>query len=231
MRAMMIGSMMALAACGATGATGQSPASRSYAISGFTGVALTGADDVDVRVGPTFSIRAQGPAAVVDRLLIERKGNTLRVGRVRGTTVTRGTARIVVTMPRIDAATLAGSGDLSVDRVEGGALDASLSGSGNIRVAAMRVERATLSVAGSGDIAAAGSAARLDASVAGSGDITAPGLVARQATVAVMGSGNVTARVDGTATVSIMGSGDVDLGARARCTVARRGSGSARCGG
>ena len=42
-------------------ATG-SGASRSFAVTDFTGVDLRGSDDVDVRVGGAFSVRAEGPS-------------------------------------------------------------------------------------------------------------------------------------------------------------------------
>ena len=41
---------------------------RTYAVADFSKVELRGADDVDIRVGPGFSMRADGDAEVLDHL-------------------------------------------------------------------------------------------------------------------------------------------------------------------
>lgn len=207
--------------------------SRSYPVTGFTGIDVRGADSVAVQVGRGFSIRAEGPASELDMLRIERSGDTLRVGREKrsGNWSSRGRVKVFVTMPRISDAGVSGSGSMTIDRVEGPDFDASLAGSGSLTVAALRVERADLNIAGSGSVQAAGTAGALRASIAGSGSVAAPALRARSAEVSIAGSGSVTTRVEGPATVSIMGSGDADLGPDARCTTSRMGSGRARCGG
>jgi len=205
---------------------------RSYDVTGFTGVKLAGVDDVDVRVGPAFTVRAEGPTDVLDRLRIEREGDTLSVGRKRGVTMSRttGSAKIFVTMPRITQASLAGTGDLSVDRVAGETFGGALAGTGSLSLGALEVSRASFDLAGSGDLTAAGRTDRLEVSLAGSGNIDARGLAAKQASVNLAGSGNVHAAVNGAADINLMGSGDVDLGAGARCTVRKMGSGSVHCG-
>ena len=204
---------------------------RSYDVKGFTEVSLAGSDDVDVRVGPAFSVRAEGPTEVLDRLRIDRRGDALTVGRKRGLNLgtVRGSAKVFVTLPRITGASVAGSGDLAVDRAEGERFEGSLAGSGNLSVGALGVRGATFNLAGSGDVTAAGRAERLDVSIAGSGNVDARGLRAGSADVSIAGSGDVNAAVNGPATVNLVGSGDADLGPDARCTVHKMGSGSARC--
>lgn len=209
--------------------------SRSFAVAGFSGVSLRGSDDVQVHVGSGFSVRAEGPSRELDRLEIARVGDTLRVGRKDRDGFSWGGGnhrgvKVYVTMPRILAADIAGSGNLAVDRVEGQSFDGSAAGSGNLTIAALRVPRAKFSVAGSGDIAATGSVDRLTIDVAGSGNVAANGLTAHGASVSIAGSGNVQANVAGAADVSMVGSGDVDLGKGAHCTTSKIGSGEVRCG-
>lgn len=213
-----------------TGAGG----TRDYAVADFTEVALRGSDDVDVRVGPAFSVKATGPADVLDRLEIDRDGDTLKIGRKQRGMLdwsTRGSARITVTMPSIAAARVAGSGDLTIDRVTGDRFKAGTAGSGSLRIASLAVKAANLDIAGSGNIDAAGRAESLAMSIAGSGDIRADGVTASGATASVAGSGSIKAQVAGDASVEIVGSGDVDLGPKARCTTRKVGSGEVRCGG
>lgn len=232
-----VAALMALGACsvdmgddtGGVAPTGQG-GQRSFAVEGFEKIELAGADDVDVRVGPAFSVRAEGPAEALDRLRIDKDGDTLEIGRKRGTSGP-GTVRVLVTLPRLVGTSLAGSGTMTVDRVAGGNLDAEIAGSGRLRFAQLAVDALDVDIAGSGNLSAAGSARRIDADIAGSGNIEAAGLTAAEADVTIAGSGNVRATVNGRAKVEIMGSGDVDLGQGARCEVNKMGSGNVRCGG
>ncbi|MDR6789016.1 hypothetical protein J2Y58_002385 [Sphingomonas sp. BE138] len=226
--------LVPLMACGAGDDADAAPAqgtgsTRSYDLRDFTAVQLAGSDDVDVRVGGDFSVRAEGDPAILDKLRISKKGDRLIVSR--DWTTARGEARIHVTLPVLTAVALNGSGDLSVDRVRTQRFEAALAGSGDLRLAQVEAGDLSLSIAGSGDIAAAGAAQTLRVSIAGSGDLSAGSLVATRAEVRVAGSGDVRATVRGPATVSSVGSGDVDLGPDARCTVRKAGSGEVRCGG
>ncbi|MES2754332.1 MAG: head GIN domain-containing protein [Pseudomonadota bacterium] len=205
---------------------------RTYAVADFTKVALRGSDDIDVRVGTAFSVRAEGDAEVLDYLKIEKDGDTLKVGRRNRDGFNWGgkSAKIYVTMPRIAAGSVAGSGDLAIDRAEGAGFEASTAGSGNIAVATLAVDSADFSIAGSGSIAAGGTAKAVNASIAGSGDIDAKRLKASGAEVSIAGSGSVAIDVTGNAKVSIVGSGDADLGKGAKCSTSKMGSGTVTCG-
>lgn len=207
---------------------------RTFPVTGFTGVELRGSDDVDVRVGSGFSVRAEGPSAELDTLEIVRVGDTLRVGRKSGGFSWGGDhdgVKVYVTMPRIVTADIAGSGNMTVDHVDGQTFSASNTGSGKLALATLGAAQAKLSIAGSGDIDAKGSVERLSVDVSGSGNVAASGLKASGADVSVEGSGEVHADVAGAASVSVAGSGDVDLGKRAKCTTSKTGSGEVRCGG
>lgn len=220
----------------ASGQTGQ----RSFQLANFDRVTLKGPDDVEVRVGPAFSVTAQGDTGVMQALEIKLDGSALEIGRKNtrsgfswGDDDADGSAaiKVVVTMPAIRGAALAGSGDLSIDRVAGDAFEAALAGSGDLTLGGLAVKSADLSLAGSGDMKAAGAAERVKLSIAGSGDVDGSGLAAKGADVSIAGSGNARLAVDGDASVSIVGSGDADLGPKARCQTSAVGSGEATCGG
>ena len=206
---------------------------RSYAVTDFTAIELAGADAVDVRVGASYSVRAEGSEAALGRLRIDKKDDALRIGRRRGGDGSGNgeTVKLYVTLPRLTGASVAGSGVMNVDRVEGTAFKAALAGSGSLAVGALAVERADADLAGSGSLRASGTTKRLDVNIAGSGSVEAPGLNAGSASVSIAGSGGMRAAVIGDAEVNIMGSGDVDLGRRAHCTVNKMGSGTVRCAG
>ncbi|MFX7025260.1 DUF2807 domain-containing protein, partial [Acinetobacter baumannii] len=87
-----------------------------------------------VRVGPQFAVHAEGPAEVLDRLRIERDGDTLSIGRksTMGFEWSTRDATITVTMPAIHGASVTGSGDMAVERVTGDSFKGSATGSGNL---------------------------------------------------------------------------------------------------
>lgn len=242
MRPLLLAMLMPLAACGGNWSDDDKPGvagsgsgdTRSYAVAGFTSVDQRGPDDVDVRVGSGFSVRAEGDADVIEKVKIERVGNALRIGRVRSAGFSWRSdsgVKIYITMPRVTGASLAGSGDMAIDRVEGAAFDGTIAGSGTLALGTVAVDAMTLSIAGAGSVAARGETGALKVSIAGSGDVDAGGLKAKGAEIRVAGSGSIKAAVDGDATISIMGSGDVDLGPKARCRTRKMGSGEVRCGG
>ena len=239
MRAFAILAALPLIACNAAasddtpGITGSgSGNTRSYQVADFTKVALRGADDVDIRVGSSFSVRAEGDPEVLEYLKIEKDGDTLKIGRRNRSGFNWGDrdVKIYVTMPRIAAGAVAGSGDMAIDRVEGSSFSASTAGSGDIDIANLMVDNASFDIAGSGGIDAAGTAKSVKASIAGSGDVDAAKLKATGANVTIAGSGGVKIDVTGDAKVSIVGSGNVDLGPNAKCSVSKMGSGTVTCG-
>lgn len=237
MRRLMLVATLPLAACGHSSADtpgvpgGGSGPARSFAVADFSGVEVTGSDDVEVSTGTGFSVRAEGDPGELDKLRVVRDGATLRIGRTPGFSFGAGRKTTVfVTMPRISAATLSGSGDIAIDHVDGDRFSGATSGSGDLSVRALRVGALDLSISGSGDMAVAGQARSLKAEVSGSGDVDARQLKAGDASVDVAGSGDVSAVVTGSARVSVDGSGDVDLGDVARCQISKTGSGSVRCG-
>lgn len=222
-----------LSACSVAESTpAGSVGSRSYDVSGFDKVELAGSDNVRVVSGPAFSVQATGPEATLERLKIEVEGSTLSIGRKRQWAMGWGgddNALITVTMPLIKAASVAGSGDMAVDRVETREFEASLAGSGNLSILSAQVEKLEVSVAGSGDVSLAGIAKTIDVSLAGSGNVKAKDVSATDASISIAGSGNVDARASGSAAISIAGSGDVTIAGTANCKTSKKGSGEVRC--
>lgn len=237
MRRYALIALFPLAACtgyGNAAAPSDASAKRSFAVDGFSAVTTTGPDDVDVRVGSGFSIRAEGDPKELDKLEIVKNGDTLEVRRKPnqgfswGGMNNRG-VKVYITMPRITAASTTGSGDMAIDHVEGDSFKVDATGSGDLNIAAINVQSVALSLTGSGSITTGGTARAGDFAVKGSGDIDATKLNLAQASVSVMGSGGVKAAVAGPASVNVMGSGDVTLTGGAKCTTNKMGSGDVSC--
>lgn len=237
MRRTCLIALLPLAACsqGAQsdhGPVGGASVNRTWPVAGFSAIDATGPDDVDVRVGSGFSVRAEGDAKVVDRLDITRDGDSLSIGRKSQAGFNWGSdhgVKIYVTMPRITAARITGSGNMTVDHVEGDAFTGRTTGAGELSLSSITVRTLSLNTTGAGNVRAAGTTGAADLSTTGAGDIAAPELKARSATVSVLGAGSVKAAVTGPATVKVTGPGDVTLTGGANCTVSKLGPGDVTC--
>lgn len=204
------------------------------ALTGFTAIDATGPDNVVVTLGNSFSVQAEGDARAIKLLDIHVEGEQLVIKRRSGGGSfwgdgDSGAATVRVTLPAITGANLTGSGDVSVDRVEGKAFDIDLTGSGNLKIASLKVGALKADLTGSGDIDLAGNADDARFSVTGSGNIEADKLVAGKGDASVLGSGNIGFASDGAVAIKILGSGDVTVKGKAQCTTSGTGSGEAHC--
>ena len=179
------------------------------------------------------SVRAEGDERELDDLEITTGETRLRIGQRRNSSWgfghDRGAVTVYVTVPALAHASIGGSGDMRVDRVQGRSFEANIGGSGDIEIAALRVEQARFAIAGSGDIRASGQA---ETPTSRSPDrATSTWAMSRAAPPRCrsLGSGDVRIRASETANVSMMGSGDVVVLGPARCTVWKMGSGEVSC--
>jgi hypothetical protein len=220
----------------ASGESGSGKAGvRNFEVGSFDSVLLGGPHDVVVTIGGPPSVRAEGNAEALERLDIRVEDGHLKIGVKDGWSLglRRERPRVVihVTAPSLAAASIGGSGDMRIDRVEGDAFAASVGGSGDMAIASLRTGRADFSIAGSGGIQAAGKVQKVSLSIAGSGDIDAGSLESDMASVSLVGSGDVRARAMKSAEISLLGSGDVSISGTAKCKTSKMGSGDVRCGG
>jgi hypothetical protein len=208
--------------------------SQSFPVGAFTKVALGGSADVVVTVGGPPSVRAEGDAERIGRMDIRVEGDQLMIGSKRHGwnwgSGKGGAVTVYVTVPSLAAAEIGGSGDMKIDKVQGGNFAASIGGSGDMQIASLQTGEASASIAGSGSITAGGKAQHATLSIAGSGDIDLGNLESRTATVSMVGSGNAAIKAVESADVSIMGSGDVTVSGGGKCKVSKMGSGSVNCG-
>ena len=209
---------------------------RSYDVSGFDKVSAAGPMHVMVAVGPAFSVRAEGPDESLDRYEVVVEHGSLEIRPTHSNFWGSswkgfGPATFNVTLPQLSATSMAGSGDMKVDRVEGSRFSVSVAGSGKFEIGSLSVDEARFSVAGSGDLTAHGHAARSNVSVAGSGDVHLRELSSDHANVSIIGSGDAALTVNQDAHISMVGSGDVDIDGTANCKVSRFGGGHVTCNG
>ena len=236
--AAVIAASAATSACGHSRAEDGGPTvSRNYQVGNFQQIEVAGPYDVEVKTGANPGASATGSQNLLDKTVVEVRGDKLvirpeeRKGWFHfGWNMHHGKARFSVTVPELKGATIAGSGDIRVDKVRGDRFEGTVAGSGGLGVGAMDVQSLKIAIAGSGDAKAGqGKAQNAQYDIAGSGGIDAAGVAVQNAKVSIAGSGSIKARASGTADVSIMGSGDVDVTGGAKCSVSKAGSGDVRC--
>lgn len=206
-------------------------AERSFPVSAFEQIVLSGSTDVTVTTGGRASVVAVGADADLDRMDIRVDGNRLLIGTKRGnwSWTTREGVKVRVTVPSLTAATISGSGDIDVDRVKG-PFSGRVSGSGDIGIGAVEATTLNLGISGSGDIdLGSGRCTSGTFSTTGSGDIDAANVRCDTLAATVTGSGNIDGQATQTATLRVTGSGNVKVTGGARCTTSTTGSGTTRC--
>jgi len=236
MRGAILIPMLALGACsmGEAGESKSQPGSRDFQVGAFDKISLLGSPNVIVTVGGAPSVRAEGDSKRLEALEVKVENGILKIGYKKGNWSfgrrEHGPVTVHVSAPSLTGAEVAGSGDMKIDKVEGGDFAGEIAGSGEIQLAALRARNASFAIAGSGGVTANGTAETAEFDIAGSGDIRAGGLQVKRAKVSIAGSGNVETKATESANVDIMGSGDVLVTGGAKCSVNKMGSGDVRCG-
>lgn len=210
--------------------------SRSFQVGNFTEVEVAGPFDVNIHTGANPGVSAQGNQKLIDRLEVEVRGNKLVVRPKRerrwfgGWSSMHGKGTISVTVPMIEAATLAGAGDISVDNIRGERFQGQIAGSGDMKLGSVEVGSLKLGIAGAGGASArSGKAREAEYDIAGSGDVDTQTIQVENLKVSIAGSGGIKAHASRAADVNIMGSGDVNVTGGAKCSVSKMGSGNVNC--
>ena len=185
------------------------PATQVRHVSEFDRVELAGSNNVLIRVGEKQSVVVNADDNLLDRITTEVRSGELVVGNVAGSFSTRAPTSVEITIPKLTAVSLAGSGNMTVDglaadsfavalpgsgTVNGSGtadrLDVSVGGSGLVQFTEVRAADARVVVSGSGSVFVTATE-RLDALVSGSGAILYAGSP-QQVTKNVTGTGSIT---------------------------------------
>jgi hypothetical protein len=228
---------LALAACGAGQAeSAGSNVARNFNVAAFDRIEVAGPYAVQVTTGGQPSVSARGPSEIVEKMVVEVDGSTLKIHPEKRSWLggwhsgrPGGTAQVAVGVPMLRAAAIAGSGDMAIDRIAAPDFKGSIAGSGGLKLGQVDVQSLDLEIAGSGGVTAAGRAATARYEIAGSGDIRAAQVATDQASVEIAGAGNVQAHARSTAKVGIAGSGNVRVTGGAKCSIDKVGAGNVQC--
>jgi len=183
---------------------------ESRAHAGFTGISLAVPGKLELRQGSPESVTIEADDNVLPKIETTVERNRLVIRLPQKLSISgRPTIRIAVTAPRIEAISVAGSGDVVAQSLATPTLALAVSGSGDVKIADLQVDTLNASIAGSGDIQAGGRAGEVNAKIAGSGDFDTGKVDAKRVSVTIAGSGDAVVRAAETLKVTIAGSGDV----------------------
>ncbi len=209
------------------------PAKRVFTVNGFDRIELGGAYQVEVNVGPGASVRAEGDRDTLDRMQVEVRGTRLLIRPSRvdwRADRSEGPVTVIVNLPALRGAVVAGAGRMRVDKARGVDFAASVTGPGTLEVGEVAADRVTLTVAGPGKLTVAGKAEAVRVAMEGAGAIDAGALAARSLTATVSGAADLKATASQDAAVTVAGTANVEVAGKARCKVTQMGSGTVRCG-
>lgn len=197
----------------------------------FTAIEGVGPDNIVFVTGDTFTIRAEGDAEQIKKLRYAMDNGTIIIGREKGQWWGKDSKGITITVtaPTLAAASLAGSGDFTADKMAGDKVSVELAGSGSAKIGDVTGKNFKGEIAGSGSVSVAGKVESAGFDVAGSGNVDAVNLSSVNADVDIAGSGDVRLTASGAVKVDIAGSGNVSVSGGAKCTQSIMGSGKVNC--
>jgi hypothetical protein len=164
-------------------------ASESRDVGPFGSIELAGSNNVVIRVGEQQSVVVRADDNLLDRVTTQVQSGKLVIGNTPGSFSTNSPMSVEVSVPRLSALTLAGSG--------------------NIVVGGIKAANLTVTLPGSGTMTASGTTARLDVTVSGSGMVQFNRLVASNVQAVVSGSGTVFVTATESLDASVPGAGTI----------------------
>jgi len=205
---------------------------RVYVANDFDGVNFSLPVELNVSIGSKYEVKAIGTSDDIDWIVIEKNGSSLNIkskskfGHHRFDRETK----LYVTLPRLENLSLAGSGDIYVKgEVAVNTLRINVAGSGNVTIEKVSVDNFDVNVSGSGNVKISNrsSANSAEYKIAGSGSISSRNVVAKSVEVNIAGSGDVNTYASENLSVKIAGSGNVEcLGNPKNVEKVKFGSGS-----
>jgi hypothetical protein len=119
----------------------------------FSKISTVGPQDVIITIGDTASVRSEGDPKALSGLKVVVEDGELTIGPKEGFRGGWGrfsSATFYVTVPWLEAISLAGSGSVHAERVSGARFTGLLAGPGELAIDALEVDQADFTVAGSG---------------------------------------------------------------------------------
>ena len=186
--------VLALCVAGAGVAGDKDRVTASYALSGFEQIDIAGVYDLEVEVGPDFSITLTGHEKEMERVEASVREGVLYLTRAEGKRRWGGGDQEIkaeITLPSLDALDVSGVVEGSIEGVD--------------------AEQFNIDLSGVGDISLEGECGVLYADVSGVGDLEAEELQCASVYVEVSGVGSASVYARDKVSADVSGMGDIDV--------------------
>jgi len=205
------------------------PKTETRAVSGFSGIGLSVAANVEIRQGNAEGLSITGDDNIVALVETVVEDGSLKIRWTeKNISTSYKDLKIVIDAKTIEKLSVAGSGDVHMASLKTTRLKTSIAGSGNVSITGLAADEVDASIAGSGSFTAGGKSKTLHVSIGGSGDLKAAKLEASEARISIAGSGDATVWAKDKLKISVAGSGDVKYYGNPEVSKSVAGSGSAK---
>jgi hypothetical protein len=199
-------------------------------VSGFHNVVLAVDAKLKLQQGDTEGLSITGDDNIVPLVETVVEGGVLKIRWVNNRRYSSDykNLEIVVHARNVDGLTIAGSGDIRVEKLKTAHLHAEIDGSGTIAFDTLDADSVVASIHGSGHLSAAGRADSLEVMVAGSGNVSASKLESRSATITLAGSSTAAVWAKDELNATVAGSGEINYYGKPQVSSTVAGSGRIR---
>lgn len=164
-------------------------ATQTRDVPAFHSVELAGGNNVVIHVGGKQSVVVKADDNLLNRVTTNVQSGTLVIGNTPGSLTTKSPMSVEVTVPTLNALTLAGGG--------------------NIVVNGIKAESLTVALSGSGNVTGSGTATSLGVTLDGSGNVWFTRVAAKDVHAVLSGSGNIFITATKSLDASVPGSGTI----------------------
>jgi hypothetical protein len=186
------------------------PVTEDRAVGPVEEVALSGVGNLTLVQGDVPGLSVTADDNILPLLETETSGRKLIIRTKTGFSLRpKSPINYTLTVPRLEKASISGSGNIKAEKWTGGDLSVRVSGAGNIALRGLTCKALSLNISGSGNATLGGTAESVTTQISGSGDIDAAGLQVKTADVKVSGSGTASVWATDLLKVRVSGSGDV----------------------
>jgi len=205
-----------------------SAATRNFGIQDFDRIRVTGPFKVQLVTGVPPFAKATGSNDAIDGVSIEVQGRTLIVRRDSSNWSSfpgqnSGPVTISIGTHDLSAASLNGSGLLSIDHVKAPSFELDVDGAGSASVESIAVDTLKVGISGSGSATISGSAPQLTANLLGASTFDGSALTAKDATIGAQGTAMVKLTATDAVKIDAEGPATLTFGGNPACTLRSQG--------
>ncbi len=205
------------------------PATEEREVGDVTEVSLSGVGDLTIVPGEATSLSVTADDNVLPAIETETVNGKLTL-RTKSRTTLRTKTKIAytLTVPKLEAITVSGAGNVKVAKMDADALTVKLSGAGNAHLSNLTCKALTVNVSGAGTANLAGTTDKLTLRLSGAGGIEAAALKANSADVNISGAGKATVWAADDLKARVSGAGDIKYKGQPKVDQSVSGAGSVR---